>query len=336
MKLCPQCEFIYEDDQTFCDMDGKVLVYDPRPLAFAGNVPAGVAQLSHAHTPDAATRSAEFANLEFNPTLDLPPDALVSAPLVATKHTSKWSSQSLALALLAGLILLVLLFVVYYARPHLSRARNSSRSASQSASGPAGSQTQPQLPSSLQAAELEPVDSGAGNSVAETASSEQSSGQTVEPPAEQVTSANSSSGSDSSQSTESSSSLPLASGKSLPRLRPGSNPVSARASAETNRAQVIIRLNNGASLKADEAWEKKEGVWYRQAGMVTFLKRGRVRSIQRVAPANRNQTQPSAGTSIAQNQPGVGKPVVVNTRKDSKITSFLKKTGRILKRPFKS
>jgi hypothetical protein len=26
MKLCPQCDFIYEDEQTVCDMDGKELV----------------------------------------------------------------------------------------------------------------------------------------------------------------------------------------------------------------------------------------------------------------------------------------------------------------------
>ena len=30
MKLCPQCQFIYEDDQNLCDMDGKALVYDNR------------------------------------------------------------------------------------------------------------------------------------------------------------------------------------------------------------------------------------------------------------------------------------------------------------------
>lgn len=28
MKRCPQCEFIYEDDQTCCDMDGIDLVFD--------------------------------------------------------------------------------------------------------------------------------------------------------------------------------------------------------------------------------------------------------------------------------------------------------------------
>ena len=29
MKHCPQCDFIYEDDQSVCDMDGKELVPSP-------------------------------------------------------------------------------------------------------------------------------------------------------------------------------------------------------------------------------------------------------------------------------------------------------------------
>src|ERR1044072_7301573 len=33
MKLCPQCDFIYEDDQGLCDMDGRELVYHSVPLA---------------------------------------------------------------------------------------------------------------------------------------------------------------------------------------------------------------------------------------------------------------------------------------------------------------
>lgn len=32
MKRCPQCEFIYEDDQNLCDMDGVLLVFDGRSL----------------------------------------------------------------------------------------------------------------------------------------------------------------------------------------------------------------------------------------------------------------------------------------------------------------
>lgn len=32
MKRCPQCEFIYEDDQSHCDMDGASLTHDSHPL----------------------------------------------------------------------------------------------------------------------------------------------------------------------------------------------------------------------------------------------------------------------------------------------------------------
>ena len=32
MKRCPQCDFIYEDDQSLCDMDGVLLVLDSRNL----------------------------------------------------------------------------------------------------------------------------------------------------------------------------------------------------------------------------------------------------------------------------------------------------------------
>jgi type IV secretory pathway VirB10-like protein len=32
MKRCPKCEFIYEDDQSLCDMDGVLLVLDSRTL----------------------------------------------------------------------------------------------------------------------------------------------------------------------------------------------------------------------------------------------------------------------------------------------------------------
>ncbi len=33
MKHCPQCDFLYEDDQSVCDMDGARLVHDDRRLA---------------------------------------------------------------------------------------------------------------------------------------------------------------------------------------------------------------------------------------------------------------------------------------------------------------
>lgn len=36
MKRCPQCDFIYEDDQSLCDMDGVLLVLDARNLPASG------------------------------------------------------------------------------------------------------------------------------------------------------------------------------------------------------------------------------------------------------------------------------------------------------------
>lgn len=50
MKRCPQCEFIYEDEQTTCDMDGAMLAFDqnsavvdgPRSKAKSFAVPAVV------------------------------------------------------------------------------------------------------------------------------------------------------------------------------------------------------------------------------------------------------------------------------------------------------
>ena len=32
MKRCPECDFIYENDQRFCDMDGRELSLSPRPI----------------------------------------------------------------------------------------------------------------------------------------------------------------------------------------------------------------------------------------------------------------------------------------------------------------
>ncbi len=40
MKRCPQCEFIYEDDQSRCDMDGLDLVFDNPTPALTSAKPA--------------------------------------------------------------------------------------------------------------------------------------------------------------------------------------------------------------------------------------------------------------------------------------------------------
>lgn len=50
MKRCPHCEFIYEDDQSHCDMDGTKLSHDSRPLP-------KLQALSVAPEPDSRWRS---------------------------------------------------------------------------------------------------------------------------------------------------------------------------------------------------------------------------------------------------------------------------------------
>lgn len=40
MKRCPQCEFIYEEEQSHCDMDGTALLHDPDALPSISSEPA--------------------------------------------------------------------------------------------------------------------------------------------------------------------------------------------------------------------------------------------------------------------------------------------------------
>ena len=57
MKRCPQCEFIYEEDQRVCDMDGAALVHDPgvlmdhAPLVVTPSAKSGSRLLAHLGIP---------------------------------------------------------------------------------------------------------------------------------------------------------------------------------------------------------------------------------------------------------------------------------------------
>jgi hypothetical protein len=41
----------------------------------------------------------------------------------------------------------------------------------------------------------------------------------------------------------------------------------------------VILLTTGGSIEADQVWRAKEGIWYRRDGIVTLLKKERVRAI---------------------------------------------------------
>ena len=66
------------------------------------------------------------------------------------------------------------------------------------------------------------------------------------------------------------------------RATVSNNPVSTSAS-QASQGSVVIRLTDGSKIEADEVWRTKEGVWYRRSGMVTLLKSGRVKSIEKSA-----------------------------------------------------
>jgi cytoskeletal protein RodZ len=67
----------------------------------------------------------------------------------------------------------------------------------------------------------------------------------------------------------------------ISRASVSNNPVSTTANENGTQTPVLIRLNNGARIEADEVWRTKEGVWYRRNGVVTLLKANRVKSIEK-------------------------------------------------------
>jgi hypothetical protein len=280
MKLCPQCDFIYEDDQIVCDMDGKELVLDPA---------TGISA-----TP-----------------------VMVSDGLPRESAGRRWRN----FALLTLFVIAALVIVIYLARANQLRSLRAP-GVSESSTDRSAGDIPPQSTSgdtSLQPSSSDLVSTQTPS--ADTALPEQTREQS-----------NKLSTAETDQTTASS----LASSSSTPkeslahtRLTPGS--VTAGVPSGNSRGPVIVRLKNGASIRADEAWEKREGIWYRQGGVVTFLKRSQVRTIERLpSPSSRSKsTANTTGEKSRQTEP------VAEPKKESKVTSFLKKTGRILKKPFK-
>lgn len=288
MKLCPQCDFIYEDDQSFCDMDGKELVHRSAPLEDEGAV------TSVTPTPE-----------------------LLAEP----------RSLGLAAAVVVVVVLTTLVVVLYFVRARQTRPG-------------AATETSTQLPD--RSAGQSPAQSASENTEAQPSGSDLVATETPEANGEHSPEPSADSSSQVDPDAASQDSQASTAKTALAHTRLAASPVSAGAGAGKNRGSVIVRLNNGASIKADEAWEKKEGVWYRQAGMVTFLKRSSVRSIERVSspaaqpkPAANSSGEKTRKNAATQNQLRLAQLEPADTKKPSRFSSFLKKTGRVLKKPFK-
>ena len=118
----------------------------------------------------------------------------------------------------------------------------------------------------------------------------------------------------------------------------------AGAALASGSSPVTLRLTNGAVIKADDAGQTRNGVWYRQGGMVTFLKRGQVKAIERnpaplprttTKPANKVEKTGTGGEVVAQNRLRLKRLEPATPKSPSRFASFFKKTGQILSRPFK-
>jgi hypothetical protein len=71
----------------------------------------------------------------------------------------------------------------------------------------------------------------------------------------------------------------------------GSDPISTAGGKGSG--PVVIRLQSGATIEADEAWQTGEGIWYRKHSVVSLLDPKNVKAIEKVPPA----AQPSASPS---------------------------------------
>ena len=71
--------------------------------------------------------------------------------------------------------------------------------------------------------------------------------------------------------------------QSSPQLElSSSDPISTAPGA---KEPVIIKLDSGLTIEAEEAWRTAEGIWYRKHGVVSLLDPSRIRAIEKKSPA---------------------------------------------------
>ena len=285
MKLCPQCDFIYEDDQSLCDMDGRELVYYPGPGPLETNSQSALTQVQE--NPWAAE------SLSVSGTVARPArSATKSAPKAEKKSEkkSKKNSGGVAgrkrIALVAtAMVLGVLALMVYYIS-----SRHTSPSASANVATP--STLSPLPESSVDTNSTAAVNSSApelAQKASEAAAASVSDDNSVDH-AKNDTSAISSSHTRNFKE----SSTPSESAVSADR----------ELGANKSRAENIAAPKEASVVKHEPVIAQKESAAAKPA------------------------------TPVAQSRPGVVKPEDPKAKKDSKVGSFFKRAGQILKKPF--
>ena len=78
------------------------------------------------------------------------------------------------------------------------------------------------------------------------------------------------------------------------RIELSSSPVSTAAGGKDKTGPVVIKLQNGVTIEADEAWQTGEGIWYRRGSIVTVIDPKEVKTIERLKPQSTPSSQPTA------------------------------------------
>jgi hypothetical protein len=66
------------------------------------------------------------------------------------------------------------------------------------------------------------------------------------------------------------------------------------AKAGETSQQVRLKLADGSSIEADEAWETEQGIWYRRGGMSHLIAKDRVKALDRVSTSKPKTDVPVA------------------------------------------
>ena len=78
------------------------------------------------------------------------------------------------------------------------------------------------------------------------------------------------------------------------RIELSSSPISTAAEGKDKTGPVVIKLQTGVRIEADEAWQTGEGIWYRKGSLVTVIDPKEVKTIERLKPQSAATPQPTA------------------------------------------
>ncbi len=70
------------------------------------------------------------------------------------------------------------------------------------------------------------------------------------------------------------------------------------ATMRTAPEHARLKLADGSSIEADEAWESEQGTWYRRGGMSHLIPKERVKKIERGSSSNANAASPAVTDDV--------------------------------------